>query len=38
MLHQGEIVWLGPSQEFQTTDNKYVTQFREGLVQGPIRV
>jgi phospholipid/cholesterol/gamma-HCH transport system ATP-binding protein len=38
MLHQGEIVWIGAASDFQTTDNKFVTQFREGLGQGPIRV
>ncbi len=38
MLHRGQIVWIGPSEEFQTTDNEFVAQFREGRVQGPIRV
>lgn len=38
MLMAGEIVWIGTSEEFQKTDDAYVTQFREGRVQGPIRV
>lgn len=38
MLMKGEIVWIGSSQEFEKTDNPYVAQFREGRVQGPIRV
>ena len=38
MLHQGEIVWIGEAREFETTDNPFVSQFREGRVQGPIRV
>jgi phospholipid/cholesterol/gamma-HCH transport system ATP-binding protein len=38
MLHRGQIVWIGPPEEFQTTNNEFVAQFREGRVQGPIRV
>lgn len=38
MLHRGEFVWIGTSSEFQTTDNEFVAQFREGRVDGPIRV
>jgi len=38
MLHRGQIVWIGPSEEFPTTTNEFVAQFREGRVQGPIRV
>jgi len=38
MLHRGQIVWIGPSEEFPTTNNEFVAQFREGRVQGPIRV
>ncbi|MBQ7528367.1 ABC transporter ATP-binding protein [bacterium] len=38
MLHQGEFVWMGTPEEFRTTDDPFITQFREGNVQGPIRV
>lgn len=38
MLHRGEIVWIGSAPEFETTGNEFVVQFREGRVQGPIRV
>lgn len=38
MLHEGKIVWIGPSEEFKTTTNPYIVQFREGSVGGPIRV
>lgn len=38
MLHEGKIVWLGTAEEFQTTNNPYIVQFREGSVGGPIRV
>lgn len=38
MLHEGRIVWMGPSPDFMTTDNPFVTQFREGRAEGPIRV
>ncbi|MBS2038364.1 ABC transporter ATP-binding protein [bacterium] len=38
MLHEGKIVWSGPPQEFASTDNPYIKQFREGSSKGPIRV
>lgn len=38
MLHQGLPVFLGTPKEFQTTDDPYVVQFREGEMVGPIRV
>lgn len=38
MLHEGRIVWMGPSEEFMTVNNPYVAQFREGRAEGPIRV
>ncbi len=38
MIHQGKAVFLGSPQEFQETDNPCVVQFREGRVEGPIRV
>ena len=36
-LHEGSVVWQGPTAEFDTTDNPYVAQFAEGLLEGPIR-
>lgn len=38
MLHQGLPVFLGTPQEFQTTTDPHVVQFREGEMEGPIRV
>jgi phospholipid/cholesterol/gamma-HCH transport system ATP-binding protein len=38
MLHEGRVVWIGPADEFNQTDNPYIVQFREGRSQGPIRV
>lgn len=38
MLHKGEFVWMGTPEEFRTTDSPFIVQFREGRVQGPIRV
>ena len=38
MLHQGLPVFFGTPQEFQETDDPYVVQFREGEMEGPIRV
>ena len=38
MLHQGEFIWMGTPDEFRTTDNPFIVQFREGRVEGPIRV
>lgn len=38
MLHEGSIVWQGTPDEFRSTDNPYVVQFREGHSKGPIRV
>lgn len=38
MLHEGRAVFLGTPEEFRSTDNPYVVQFREGRVEGPIRV
>lgn len=38
MLHQGLPVFLGTPQEFQTTTDPHVVQFREGEMVGPIRV
>ena len=38
MLHQGLPVFFGTPEEFQSTDDPYVVQFREGEMEGPIRV
>jgi phospholipid/cholesterol/gamma-HCH transport system ATP-binding protein len=38
MLHQGMPVFFGTPKEFQETDDPYVVQFREGEMEGPIRV
>lgn len=38
MLHQGLPVFFGTPKEFQETDDPYVVQFREGEMEGPIRV
>jgi len=36
-LHEGRVVWEGPTPEFDRTDNPYVVQFREGLLEGPLK-
>lgn len=38
MLHQGVPVFFGTPKEFQETDDPHVVQFREGEMEGPIRV
>lgn len=38
MLHEGRIVWLGKVDELETTDNEYVHQFVNQLVDGPIQM
>ncbi|GMU51209.1 MAG: hypothetical protein AMXMBFR33_03550 [Candidatus Xenobia bacterium] len=38
MLHEGRIVWIGTAQEFTTTTNEFIAQFRDGKVAGPIHV
>lgn len=35
-LHQGKVVWEGPTEEFDTTDEPIVRQFAVGSLQGPI--
>jgi phospholipid/cholesterol/gamma-HCH transport system ATP-binding protein len=37
-LHQGKVSWEGNLQDFDTTDNPLVQQFRTGSVNGPIQV
>lgn len=36
-LHQGKVVWQGPTAEFDTSANPYVRQFSQGLLEGPIQ-
>jgi phospholipid/cholesterol/gamma-HCH transport system ATP-binding protein len=38
MLHQGRIVWQGPTAEIDHTDNPFVDQFVNGRADGPIRM
>ncbi|HVC57026.1 MAG TPA: ATP-binding cassette domain-containing protein [Stellaceae bacterium] len=38
MLHQGRIIWQGPTAEIDRTDNPYVDQFVNGRAEGPIRM
>ncbi len=38
MLHQGSIIWNGPTEQVDTTDNPYVRQFVNGLKDGPIQM
>lgn len=35
-LHQGKVVWEGPTAEFDTTDEPIVRQFAQGSLEGPI--
>jgi phospholipid/cholesterol/gamma-HCH transport system ATP-binding protein len=38
MLHNGCIIWQGPTAEIDRTDNPYVDQFVHGRAEGPIRM
>jgi phospholipid/cholesterol/gamma-HCH transport system ATP-binding protein len=38
MLHNGRIIWEGPTAEIDHTDNPYVDQFVHGRAEGPIRM
>ena len=38
MLHQGRIIWQGPTTEIDRTDNPYVDQFVHGRGEGPIQM
>ena len=38
MLHNGRIIWQGPTAEIASTDNPYVEQFVHGRAEGPIRM
>jgi phospholipid/cholesterol/gamma-HCH transport system ATP-binding protein len=38
MLHGGRIVWSGPAEVIDRSDNPYVDQFVHGRAEGPIRM
>jgi phospholipid/cholesterol/gamma-HCH transport system ATP-binding protein len=38
MLHQGRIVWHGPTSEIDHSANPYVDQFIHGRADGPIKM
>ena len=38
MLHQGRIVWQGPTAEIDSSGNPFVDQFINGRAEGPIRM
>jgi phospholipid/cholesterol/gamma-HCH transport system ATP-binding protein len=38
MLHQGKIVWQGPADEVDRSDNPFVDQFVNGRAEGPIQM
>ena len=38
MLHGGEIIWAGPKDAIDYSDNEYVNQFIHGRTDGPIKM
>jgi phospholipid/cholesterol/gamma-HCH transport system ATP-binding protein len=38
MLHEGRVVWVGPVDDLDRTDNAYVRQFVSQSIDGPIRM
>ena len=38
MIHEGKIIWLGPVDDLDHSDNEYVDQFIHGRAEGPIKV
>jgi phospholipid/cholesterol/gamma-HCH transport system ATP-binding protein len=38
MLHNGRIIWQGPTAEIDKTDNPFVDQFVNGRAEGPIEM
>jgi len=38
LLHDGHIIWQGPTSELDHTDDPYVHQFIHGLPEGPMKV
>ena len=37
MVYGGHFQWFGSVEEFRTTDNPYVEQFRTGSLRGPMQ-
>lgn len=38
MIYEGQIIWQGPSSQIDNSGNPYVSQFVQGLADGPIDV
>jgi phospholipid/cholesterol/gamma-HCH transport system ATP-binding protein len=38
MLYDGKIIWCGPANEIDESENPYVQQFIRGLAKGPIQL
>ncbi len=38
MLYQGKIIWFGPTEEIDQSNNPYVDQFIHGRADGPIKM
>ena len=38
MLHEGKLIWQGPVEEIDNSDNPYVDQFIHGRAEGPIHM
>jgi phospholipid/cholesterol/gamma-HCH transport system ATP-binding protein len=38
MLYEGKLIWIGPADEVDKTDNAYVRQFVRGKADGPIKM
>lgn len=38
MLHEGKIIWQGPKQDVDKSNNPYVDQFIHGRAEGPIKM
>lgn len=37
MLAQGQVVWEGPTEEFDKSEEAIVQQFSQGSLEGPIK-
>ena len=38
MIHEGQIIWVGPVDDIENPDNPYVNQFVHGHAEGPIKM
>jgi phospholipid/cholesterol/gamma-HCH transport system ATP-binding protein len=38
MLYKGKIIWFGPTDEIEQSNNPYVDQFIHGRAEGPIKM